>query len=702
MVRLAMATLAALLACVLPAAAAPEAVWAVDPAASGPDAPPAGRSLFDFAVTRETGGKRVLDVPFPFEALVARVAERAGCAQREPCVKQVIVPLGRSLQRVAGAPDFFAFPRVVVAVDGEPSRAGAPLARDRLYLGYQQSSNLVEVISWNEAAGRFEFQIVRDYRPGGRPEVVYARRALCAACHQNLAPIFSRQVWDETNANPRIAAALLAAHPSGAVHGAAIRRGVDIPNAIDDATERANRYPVIQRLWREGCGEGPAGTRCRAAVLAAALQYRLSGERGYDEHAAEWREAVLPGLGQASATRWPGGLAIPNPDLPNRDPLPPEGAPMPAGLALAHVPARFEPLAPRAPLEVWPADAGVAARALVEGLAAHLAEIDVQQLAERLAAGGGSVRRYEAACELAWSAGAVRFKCAAAAPDGVRIAGRVTLAGARVTGGELAEVAVPGAAPLRVAPIRGGAFDADKGRLSVALGGPDGGARLPNGAAVTALVLSGVPRDAVRRGETFEAPGAATVDIRDDFAAVRDALAALSAEAHSALAPLPFGRARVLPALFARLGIAPAEWCCDDARALPPAVVEAAAAAPPAGVPEPVAALYPFCATCHATAERAPPNFLAGPAERAAAAVRQCAPRIYARLALWRVAEGAREKTPMPPPLPAVRGGPYLPPAALGALEQAAAALARAEGGGELPLERLLAGGYEALPPCLP
>jgi len=62
----------------------------------------------------------------------------------------------------------------------------------------------------DEAAGRFEFQLVKDYRAGGRPQVVYANRTLCFACHQNGAPIFSRALWDETNANPQTAALLAA------------------------------------------------------------------------------------------------------------------------------------------------------------------------------------------------------------------------------------------------------------------------------------------------------------------------------------------------------------------------------------------------------------------------------------------------------------------------------------------------------------
>src|SRR5262245_10482365 len=253
--------------------------WAVDPARAGSDAPPTGRSLFDYAVTREAEGRAVYDVPFPFERLVKHLEARAGCKQ--PCAKQVLIPLGRSLQRSAAAPAFFEFPRVVAAIDAEPSTPAAALFKDRIYVGYQERSDLIEVISYNETAGRFEFQLVRDYREGGAREVVYARRAMCAACHQNLAPLFSRQVWDETNANPRVAALLARATGDGGrertdYRGVPIHRGVDVPNAIDAATDRANLLGVWQLLWRVGGGEGGAGPRGRRGAPAAGAQDRVT------------------------------------------------------------------------------------------------------------------------------------------------------------------------------------------------------------------------------------------------------------------------------------------------------------------------------------------------------------------------------------------------------------------------------------------
>src|SRR3546814_18242478 len=155
------------------------------------------------------------------------------------------------------------------------------------------SDLLLEVISYNEAAGRFEFQLVHDYRAGATPRVSYARRELCAPFHQNLAPIFSRPLWAETNANPRIAARL--AEHRDAFAGVPVDRGVDIPNAIDTATDHANMLGVWQKLWHDGCGKDEAaGRRCRGAAVLAALQYRLGGERGFDTDSAGWRGDFLP------------------------------------------------------------------------------------------------------------------------------------------------------------------------------------------------------------------------------------------------------------------------------------------------------------------------------------------------------------------------------------------------------------------------
>ena len=686
--------------------------WAVDPARAGPDTPPAGRSLFDFAVTREVGGRAVHDVAFPFERLVKHLEARAGC--RQPCAKQVLIPLGRSLQRTAAAPAFFEFPRVVAAIDAEPAAPGAPLLKDRIYVGYQEKSDLIEVISYNEAAGRFEFQLVRDYREGGAREVVYARRSVCAACHQNLAPLFSRQVWEETNANPRIAALLARATGDGGrertdYQGVAIHRGVDVPNAIDAATDRANLLGVWQLLWRVGCGDGDAGARCRGAALAAALQYRLTDERAFDERSPRWRDDFQPAFGRGWSARWPAGIAIPNPDIPNRDALPPEGARQVTGLAAAHVPAAFEPLAPRSPLEVWAEPGAEASRHFVAGLAGFITPAESRALDRELAARASRDRpteqRRDAPCEITWTGSSARFKCLGAGDAPLRVAGRVELRGSRVAGGEVGTLEVDGATALEGLEVGAGRFDANAGRASLVVGTRGTRARVADGGAIAGIALAWKPSEARARGAASEASARVTVTTIDDFAPVRAAIAALAAEPgdEAPFAARTFSRTRVLAPLFARLGVPVGEWCCEDGARLPPVIVEAPEPPMPLdGAAAPYAAFYPLCASCHATAERFPPNFLAGPPERVAASLKHCAPRIYARLALWRVASAARDKTPMPPPFAATRGEAYEPPPAIAGLERTASDLVRAESGAAPRLEALLADGYETLRPCLP
>ena len=343
----------------------------------GTNLPPLGRSLFDQLAGRADGAG--WHVPFPFSKLLAALSHAGGCEGEQPdaqCYRAVLIPLGRSLQRTSAAPEFFKYPRVVAAFTGE-AKAGIgsdfPLLKDRLYLGYQEKANLIEVISFNDAAGRFEFQLVKNYAARTEPQVFYANRSVCVSCHQNHAPIFSRQVWDETNANPEIAKRL--ANARADFDGLPVRVGVDVPNAIDDATDRANLFAAYQLLWRDGCGDS---RRCRARALAAALQYRLTHERGFDVQSAMFRQDFLVPFEKNWQARWPSGLKIPSNDIPNRDPLQ-----FADSERLAHVPARFEPLLPRGHKEIWQWETD--RYRVVKGIGEFFSGNDIRMLAEKLA-----------------------------------------------------------------------------------------------------------------------------------------------------------------------------------------------------------------------------------------------------------------------------------------------------------------------------
>ena len=677
----------------------PQPRWAVDPGQPGTNLPPAGRSLLDFALASERDGAAAYDVPFPFEALIRRIQERAGCNDADaPCTRQVLIPLGRSLQRTAAEPDFFAYPRVVVAFDreGKPADGDGLLLKDRLYLGYQEKADLIEVISYNEAAGRFEFQLVKDYRAGGSPRVVYAGRMVCMSCHQNGAPLFSRQQWDETNANPQVAALL--ERTASKFHGFPARRGIEVANAIDDAVHRANLLPVYQMLWRQACGEhDPEARQCKLAALTAALQYGLSGERSFDTRAAAFRRAVLPLLQNAAAVRWRQGLAIPNPEVPNRDAL--RFAQGESGVAMTHVSAAFEPLVPRAPLEIWYAGSEMTNR-FVAGLAQFFSAQDWRALDEKLRLRSANVVEATGRCRLSIGSDIVRFHCWPTGAAGAAIDGRITTRAGRVESGLLDTLGVADAQPLPLLDVAQGTLERS-GEISTLRFAPTAGgrnARLPDGNAVERIELRW-------RGVQF---ADATVVVRQDFTPLREALLALAADA-GAPAPWlnePLARASVMAALDAALESVQTARCCLDASRLAPAV-ENSEPAPASHMPAAAALFERPCAACHRTPERTPPNFLHGDAKRVQAALEACAPRIFVRLSMWQVSADKRAKTPMPPALASHDGMGVererpAQPQTISALKNATGRMLHAQSGRVPKLNELLAGGYENLRPCLP
>jgi hypothetical protein len=673
----------------------PDSAWTVAPGVAGAMLPQAGRSLFDHVFAAD--GRH--DLPFPFARLVRKLEARVGAdALGRPGVKRVLIPLGRSLQRTAGAEDFFRFPRAVVAVDGEPRSAEEPLLKDRLYIGYQESAAVLEVISYNEALGRFEFQVVKDYRAGATPRAYYANRTVCTACHQNSAPIFSRQQWDETNANPRLRARL-AAH-GNALYGVSVARGVDEPYAIDNASDRANRLAAYQLLWQTGCGgdDAPAAA-CRAGALVLALQYRLSGASQLDRDGQRYRADYAPVLAARWKTIWPKGLNLPDPDLPNRDP----GLRLAASVssAAAHVPAQFDPLLPRAPLETWqPGDRDDLDR-LIRGLPEFLARSDIERLdrALRHSSAGAPVHEASASCTASRKragSGALRlsFRCGQRG-EPVRLRGRIYARGGAISGGSVDGVALGVLGALDAAEVAGGAMRSGYAQLALKRGNL--AARTHRGNTVERIEL--------RWGEN--GVGTASVVVREDFARLDTAVTAMQRRRGSELfGPKPFRRAVTMPALLDALGTDPGRWCCADGAGLPSPVLERPVGEQrPTGSDAAVARFYRYCAVCHDTADPVPPNFLSGEPNEVRAKLARCAPRMFVRLGMWSVEGALRAKTPMPPPLALRAHGlsaeQWRNDEALSAMLSDVGRWLKAESGAVPQLRDYLERGYENLRPCL-
>lgn len=242
-----------------------------------------------------------LSLPYPFSALVDDLRARSGAE-----LQVGFVPLGRSLQRFAADPDYFASPRIILAVSA--NGVSQLQLRDRLFMGYQPAVNAIEVIAFDDAAGQFRFLQVEDYRGGGRQSFTAIDEATCVACHQSRAPIFPASPWDETNANPRIAAML-----PKSFEGLLVRQDFDGMDQFSRSVHRANRLLV-------------------ARVLKQALPTAVDTE-------------IL-------AKAFPDGLSIIDPKIPNRDPtvLVDEGRPL---LEVLQAQGVFDPETKRSALIQW-------------------------------------------------------------------------------------------------------------------------------------------------------------------------------------------------------------------------------------------------------------------------------------------------------------------------------------------------------------
>lgn len=273
----------------------------------GGDLPPGGtRSLFDHLIAQNE------QLPYPFEKLVALIQAQDPHG-RAPLA--LLIPKGRSLLKASA---HFARPRVLVAADFQAPNTDAAYglpARGRLFLGFVEDAAEIEVISYNETAGRYEFQLVQDYREGGVPRIVYARRAICTTCHQGAAPIFPQRPWSETNANPEVARRIAATRGEARYGGVPAAVALAVPERFDELTDVANLVPVTQRIWLDGCGAGAAGAACRRELLRLAVDFAID-PGGFDGGAAT---AALRAMQGAA---WPhAGIAVADPDIRNRDPL---------------------------------------------------------------------------------------------------------------------------------------------------------------------------------------------------------------------------------------------------------------------------------------------------------------------------------------------------------------------------------------------
>ncbi len=125
----------------------------------------------------------------------------------------------------------------------------------------------------------------------------------------------------------------------------------------------------------------------------------------------------------------------------------------------------------------------------------------------------------------------------------LQLAGRVELGAGRVSG-DLSALAAGGVEPLRYFEITSGALDLNAGRLKLAIASHGMRARLAGGSAVAGIELRWRGRDTRALDGKNAVAAHAVVDTIDDFAFVRDAIAAMADQ--GVFAARPFSRAAVL------------------------------------------------------------------------------------------------------------------------------------------------------------
>ncbi|MGH8771520.1 MAG: hypothetical protein ACREV2_10140, partial [Burkholderiales bacterium] len=225
--------------------------------------------------------------------------------------------------------------------------------------------------------------------------------------------------------------------------------------------------------------------------------------------------------------------------------------------------------------------------------------------------------------------------------------------------------------------------------------------------------------------------GTAVLTVQEDFVSVRTAIGQLVEQKHDVLSAKPFRGASVIRAITPSLtlpntpsfppgeggepetpisagwrgvgsedrggghGRGPPEGCCKD-KLSPPELDSVQGGLTDAK--DATQGFQRWCANCHRSNDRFPPNFLTGDASKVQTKLEHCAERIYVRLAMHDVPAQNRAKTPMPPA--AAREG--LEAAELHALRDHAASIIKSQRGRLPALDELLLPGYENLRECLP
>lgn len=634
--------------------------WIIDPIQVSEDSSFKGHSLFDLLFLADTAvGSTEYDIPYPFDALLEKIAGKI--LDGESNIKRVMIPRGRSLRRDSESPEFFNYPRIVVAVEGEPvekeDQAGL-LLKGQLFFGYNHQSEIIEVISYNPKAGRFEFQEISNYKLGGTPKVEYANRQICLSCHQNAGPIFSREPWSETEANLQIANKIRAADPSLLTKSQYAPRFGDAW-AIDYASDRATYFSSSQFIWQNGCAVSDVvseveSVSCRAAMLAQALRFRMIG--AVDKNSSQFRISFLATLEKNWRHLWPDGLFISTADIPDRVPL------------TGQYSIFEDPMTQRGPRAYWKEPLPHLMAGVIRQLSEFIAEVDIRRINSQLLRRAESAKKqpevYSAKCELDVSLtepdSSISFNCRMNELAVFEIKGFTRLQNNQVLGGYINSISLAG-------KTAAGTFQPGQGTLSekenhttlefslytnrtglgVKVDKSGFSARFDDGRLLNKIRIRWKTQERVQSGKIS---AEATLDVLGDFDELHSSIEQLLLDSLQgktmALSGGSFQRQVEIHALLDELGLGNIRWRKLEKRS----VTASQNNKPPKMSSQQLQPLSDYCSDCHKNSRRFPPGFLQADTKTIALKLASCAGEIVNRINQWNLPAEHRQLSPMPPP----------------------------------------------------
>lgn len=317
------------------------AIFVKNPQGQAQDLPSRGTSFFD-SMQNTIGivydGKPLPQDIHPFEALLKKLNQHSSFFTS-------VVPFGRSLQKMAAYPQALKFPRVLVATS-ELSKGMNTHFRGRLFIAYVEAAKKLEVISFNPMMGRYEFQIVDNFYPGGKAQARYMPRALCLRCHQGGTPIFAGGEWLETTAfNAELLKLSQAAIGRKEYFGIPLTRddvssqyeAIPKPEHFEDMVRFGALLIGYQKAFETICSFTRQKLSCKKKLIKWMLATNLS-DRISLEPDRDLLRAFVAVLGQ-------GTIDVPSEKLPDHNPVV-------NGQLSYHMPPEIDPSLPREPMQI--------------------------------------------------------------------------------------------------------------------------------------------------------------------------------------------------------------------------------------------------------------------------------------------------------------------------------------------------------------